>query len=292
MEFLETLKTEIGLTDDQLPKLTEAITGYTAGLQKQWDGKANENAERIIQGAADRVEQITGVKREIGQKLADYIAAAGEKYLTGTKAELERKIAEGSTDVTLKTELERVKGELDGLKKKEAQFADWEENDYKGKYEQSSQAMTAMERKVAFSNIRPAFPESVNPYEAKAKWKEFEDKTIERYEIKISDDGEAVAVDKTNEYKIVKLSELLKADKDITELIKGREAKGLGSGTKQNVKIDGVPFDVPENATSEDRNKAIKEYLTGTLQFAITSPEYSKKFAEFNLKLLEKNPKK
>lgn len=292
MEFLETIKSEIGLTDEQLPKLTEAITSHVATLQKQWDGKANENAERIIQGAADKVESITGIKREQGQKLADYLSVAGEKYLTGTKAELEKKMKEFSGDATLKAELDQVKAKLDELKQKEAKFADWEQNDYKTKFEETSQKMTAMERKVAFANIKPAFPETVNPYEARAKWGEFEKRITDKYEIRISEDGEAMAVDKTNEYKVVKLSDLLKADKEITELVKAREVKGLGSGAKGNEKIEGVPFEVPVNATPEERTKAIKDYLTNELKLSITSSEYASKFAEFNRKLLEKNPKK
>jgi len=216
---------------------------------------------------------------------------AGEKYLTGTKAELERKIKEGGSDEALRKQFEETKQALDALKQKEAKFADYEANDYKTKYEETSQKMTAMERKVAFSNVKPAFPETVNVYEAKAKWSEFEKRITDKYEIKISDDGESIAVEKANEYKIVKLSELVKTDKEITELTKAREAKGLGSNPKVNEKVEGVPFEVPVNATSEERNKAIKDYLTGNLKLSITSQEYSSKFAELNRKLLEKNPK-
>ena len=149
-----------------------------------------------------------------------------------------------------------------------------------------------MELRVAFSNVKPSFPDTVNQYEAKAKWDEFQRNITTTYNIKLNEDGEAIAVDKTNEYKIVKLAELVKTDKTISELAKGRAATGLGSGQKQNTKVEGVPFEVPENATSEERTKSIKEYLTGTLNLAITSQEYAKKFAEYNAKLLEKTPKK
>lgn len=299
MDFLETLKAEIGLSDEQLPKLESAITNHVAELKKDWDGKANENAEKIIQGAADKVESITGIKREQGQKLGDYLSLAGENYFKGTKSALEqkerdldKKLKEGGGDAALKAELETVKSNLDTLKQKEAQFADWEKNDYKGKYEETTQKMTQMELRVAFSNVKPSFPDTVNQYEAKAKWDEFQRNITTTYNIKLNEDGEAIAVDKTNEYKIVKLAELVKTDKTISELAKGRAATGLGSGQKQNTKVEGVPFEVPENATSEERTKSIKEYLTGTLNLAITSQEYAKKFAEYNAKLLEKTPKK
>ena len=68
MEFIEALKTEIGLSDEQLPKLKEAVTNHVAELQKQWDGKANENAEKIIDGAAKNIESLTGIPRMQGER--------------------------------------------------------------------------------------------------------------------------------------------------------------------------------------------------------------------------------
>lgn len=299
MEFTQEFIAEIGLSESQTAKLKEVTTTYEAELKQSWDGKANENAEKIIQGAADKVEAVTGIKREAAQKLGDYLSFASENYFKGQKSalqqkeqELEKKIKEGGGDPILKAQLEKVNGELDVLKQKEAKFADYEASDYKGKLTETEQKMTAMELKVAFANVKPSFPDTVNQYEAKAKWKEFQDSIIAAYNIKLNDEGEAMAIDKTNEYKVMKLSDLVMNDKNISELSKGRQVTGLGSGTKQNIKVDGVPFELPENATPEERNKAIKEYLTTTLQLAATSKEYATKYSEFNTKLLEKTPKK
>jgi len=299
MEFTTEFITEIGLSDDQAAKLKEVTTSHEAELKQAWDGKANENAEKIIQGAADRVQSITGIQREPAQKLGDYLSFASENYFKGQKSalqqkelELEKKIKEGGGDPVLKGQLEKVSGELDLLKQKEAKFSDYETNDYKSKLEATQQQMTAMELKVAFANVKPAFPDTINQYEAKAKWKDFQDVITAAYNIKLNDEGEAMAIDKTNEYKVVKLSDLVTNDKNISELAKGRQAVGLGSGSKPNIKVDGVPFEIPDNATPEERNKAIKEYLTVTLQLAATSKEYATKYSEFNTKLLEKTPKK
>jgi len=298
MELTKEQITEIGLSEEQAGKLKTVTTNYEAELKQTWDGLANSNAEKIIQGAADKVETITGIKREPAQKLADYLTSASENYFKGQKSalqqkelELEKKIKEGGGDATLKAQLEKVSGELDLLKQKEAKFSDWEKNDYKGKLAETEQKMTAMELKVAFASVKPAFPDTVNQYEAKARWKEFQDSILKTHNIKLNDEGEPIAIDKTNEYKIVKLSDLVLNDKAISELTKGRQVVGLGSKEKQNIKVEGVPFEIPDKATSEERNKAIKEYLTGTLQLAVTSQEYAKKFAEYNSKLLEKTPK-
>jgi len=299
MEFTAEQITEMGLSEEQAGKLKTVTSAFEADLKQSWDGKANENAEKIIQGAADKVQLITGIQREGGQKLGDYLSFASENYFKGQKSalqqkeqELERKIKEGGGDATLKSQLEKVNGELDLLKQKEAKFSDYETNDYKGKYEAVTTQMTAMELKVAFANVKPAFPDTVNQYEAKAKWKEFQDALLTTHNIKLNEDGEPIAIDKANEYKITKLSDLVQNDKSISELIKGRQATGLGSQGKQNIKVEGVPFEIPDNATPEERNKAIKEYLTGTLALAVTSKEYAIKYAEFNTKLLEKTPKK
>jgi len=299
MELTQEQITEIGLSEEQLPKLKTVIETHVADLKKEWDGKANENAEKIIDGAAKSVESLTGIPRMQGQKVADYLKETSTKYFDDTKIslqkkeqELDRKLKEGGGDAALKAELEQVKSSLDTLKQKEAQFADWEKNDYKGKYEETTQKMTQMEQKVAFSNVKPSFPDTVNQYEAKAKWDEFQKNTLEKYHIRLNEENEPIGIDKQNEYKTVKLADLVKADKVISELAKGRAATGLGSGQKQNTTVEGVPFEVPENATSEERSKAIKEYLTGTLSLAITSTEYAKKFAEYNAKLLGKDSKK
>jgi hypothetical protein len=298
MELTKEQITEIGLSEEQAGKLKTVTDTHEADLKKTWDGLANSNAEKIIQGAADKVEALTGIKREPAQKLADYLTSASENYFKGQKsalqqkeADLEKKIKEGGGDPALKAQLEKVSKELDLLKQKEAQFADYEKNDYKGKLAETEQKMTAMELRVAFANVKPSFPDTVNQYEAKAKWKEFQDSVLKTHNIKLNDEGDPVAIDKTNEYKITKLSDLVANDKTISELTKGRQQTGIGSSAKQNIKVEGVPFEIPDKATSEERNKAIKEYLTGTLQLAVTSQEYAKKFAEFNSKLLEKTPK-
>jgi len=289
MEFSEEIIQETGLNEEQLGKLSEYTDSILSEKEKEWSGKANENAERIIEGAAKKVEDVTGIQREKGQKLADYLALASEIYFKGQKTALERKEQElgdklknsGHND-TLVAELDEVKSQLDKLKEKEAQFAEWEENDYKGKYENISKEHENMKLEVAFSKIKPTFPESVNKYEADFKWSQFQKDVLAKYDIKIVD-GEAIGVDKENEYKQVKLADLAKKDENLSALTKGIQ-KGLGSKPK-SVKIEGVPFEVPENATPKERTEAIKEYLSSK-GIAKTDKNYAKEFAELNSKIL------
>jgi len=289
MEFTEEFIQENGLTEEQVEKVLGFTQEHISEKEKEWSGKANENAERIIEGAAKKVEDVTGIQREKGQKLADYLSLASENYFKGQKTALERKEQElgdklknsGHND-TLVAELDEVKSQLDKLKEKEAQFAEWEENDYKGKYENISKEHENMKLEVAFSKIKPTFPESVNKYEADFKWSQFQKDVLAKYDIKIVD-GEAIGVDKENEYKQVKLADLAKKDENLSALTKGTQ-KGLGSKPK-SVKIEGVPFEVPENATPKERTEAIKEYLSSK-GIAKTDKNYAKEFAELNSKIL------
>lgn len=281
------------LNEDQVKAITTEVTTHVATLQKDWDGKANDNAERILDGAAKSVSELTGIQREKGQKIADYISFAGEKYFEGTKStlsakekELEDKIKNSKGDEVLKQELKETREKLDGLKQKEALFAEYEKEDYKTKYKEASEKLNTQTKDIAFNSVKPAFPDTVNAYEAKGKWKEFMSDTLSKYSIK-KDGEDWIAVDKENEYKITKLEELVKADEQLHELLKGRQQTGLGSKGKKVV-IEGVPFEVPEKATPQERQKAIKEYLASQ-NIPNTSAEYSKQFAELNAKILQKN---
>lgn len=292
MELSQEFIQENGLNEEQVKAISNQVSTHVATLQKDWDGKANENAERILEGAAKSVSELTGIQREQGQKIADYISFAGEKYFEGTKntlqtkeRELEEKLKNSKGDEVLKQELVETKSKLDELKQKEALFAEYEKEDYKTKYKEASEKLNTQTKDIAFNSVKPAFPDTVNAYEAKGKWKEFIDNTLSKHHIK-KDGDNWIAVDKENEYKITKLEELVKEDEQLQELIKGREQKGLGSKSKK-VTIEGVPFEVPENATPQERQKAIKDYLVSQ-NISITSTEYSKQFAELNAKILQK----
>lgn len=289
MEFTQEFIQEIGLDEAQVSKISEFTDSHISELENGWKGKANENAEKILEGASSKVELLTGIHREKGQKIADYIGFASENYFKGQRSDLERKekelddkIKNAGHDDTLLKELEDTKSQLTKLKEKEAMFSDWEENDYKGKFEATSKELSDVRLNLAFNGVKPSFPESANEYEANYKWEQFKTGVLSKYEIKIVD-NEAIVVDKDNEFKTQKLADLVKKDEGLSSLLKG-EKKGIGSKPK-SIKIKDVPFDVPENATSQERTKVIREYLASK-NIAITSPEYSKQFAELNSKIL------
>ena len=297
MEFKEDFIKEIELSDTQVTALTKATNDNEAVLQKEWDGKANENAEGILHGATKAVQELTGITHEKGQKIADYFKLAGDGYLAGGKASLERsqkdldeKIKNAGTDEVLKAELETSKAKIEDLQKIEAEHSEWIKGDYKNLFEKSGSELSTMKKQVAFGNVKPKFADGINEYEAREKWKNFKVSILEKYDIHLDSDNEPHYADKENKFKTGKLSDLVKEDQEIQALVKGREQKGAGAGNKPDVKIEGLPFMVPENATPQERQKVIKDYIIGTEKIGEFDPRYAGKFSEYNTKILGKKP--
>lgn len=295
MEFItEEVQKTLNLTPEQIEGLKPLVSNHIADLQKGWDGKANENAEKILTGAISKVIEVTKVPRNEGEKVADYIERASNTHLVGlkttlenAKSEYEQKLKDFKGDEATKAELQKAKEDLDNAKKQLADF-----DTYKAKAEKLEpleKEYSSMKLQIAFNSVKPNFPETVNVYEAKAKWDEFVKSVQEKYTIELVD-NEAVCKDKENEYKTAKLKDLVDADANLSALLQGRKQGGTGAKEKEMTKINGVPFDVPKDCTTEERSKLIKEYLT-TQGLNVTSGEYAKKFAELNKAILEANKK-
>jgi hypothetical protein len=280
------------LSAEQVAALEETTNAHEATLKQGWDGKANTDAEAIIDGAIVSVETLTGIKREQGVKAAEYFKLAGEGYSKGVKASYETKILEleekmkTSPDEALRGELEDLKGKYDLLQQQEAEFKEWKEADYKTKYETTSGELSATKLRIAFNEVKPKFPDTVNDYESDAKWNKFVKDIQEKYNIDIDQDGKGIAIDKTNPHSIKKISELVANDKELSELAKGRSFKGLGND-KDPQKIDGVPFEIPKEATPSERTQAVRDYLTNELKLNKTSARYAEEFAKYNKLILE-----
>lgn len=296
MELSNDFIQENRLSDEQVSKINEFVGVHLSELKNEWNGKANKDAEGILDGASNyamKTMGLEGVERLKGEKYGDFLmrttpmfvdsALAKEKSnLAQREKQLDDKLKNTNGNEVLLQELESVKGKLSALKEKEAKYSEWEENDYKGKYQESTNELESLRVNMAFNSVKPKFPDTVNEYEANYKWEQFKKGILDNNHIKIVD-NEAFVVDKENEFKTQKLSDVLKKDQEIALLLKG-ENRGLGGKTK-TVRFKDVPFEVQENATPQDRTRSIKEYLTSQ-GLQITSPEYAKRFAELNSKIL------
>lgn len=296
MDFLtEEFATEQKLTPEQLTAVKTAGEAFLSEERKKFEEDSRSNADklanRILDGVVAPVEKTTGLTREKGEKVADFLTRSAGIFLESEKTKLQTTIDEYNEKLknfdgsaASKEELSKMKEEVDRLKKIEADYEPLK--GIKEKYEQTTQELSALKRNTAFNNVKPAFPTTVNAYEAKAKWDEFVKGVEEKYTIELID-GQPMAIDKENEHKRHSLADLVAQDKTISELAKGRQQSGSGTREENNVQIEGVPFRVPENATSEQRSQAIKDYLTREKKLSVTSPEYSAQFGELMRKILK-----
>lgn len=279
---------ELELKEEQVAKIKEIGTNYAAELKKSYDDLANKNAQGILDGAGSSIEKSTGVKRDQGEKMADYILRANSTYHSTLKSELEaakadylekQKSIQGNEG--LSKELQELKEKFEDAQKKLANFDDLSEK--ATKYETLTTEYESMKHQVAFSNVKPAFPDSVNSYEAKAKWDEFVSRVNKEYTIELVE-GEAIAISRENKHKQVKLSVLVEKDGVISELTKGRIQNGNGANPIDVVKIEGIPFDVPKDYDTAKINKLIQDYLIKE-GVAKTSPQWPSKFGELFKKI-------
>jgi hypothetical protein len=294
MAFTDDFIQEVGLTEEQVSK----VNGYYESnvipeLKKGWDGKANENAEGILSGASKYASEKFGVQieREQGEKFGDYLARISEsalesktKTLQQKEQELQEKLKNFKGSDELKSKYESALADLDTYKQKVAKLEPLEGLDIK--YKESTETLSKLKREVAYGSVKPNFPDTVNKYEADAKWNEWKNGVEDKYNIELID-GKPFAIDKENEHKKVELSKLIDADESISELLKGRQQKGNGATQADLVEVEGLPFRLPKDATKEQitdivREETLKEFPN------ITSKEYKNRFSELYMKATKK----
>jgi hypothetical protein len=295
MEFTQEFITEHKLEDAQISAIKELATSHISTLKGEWDGLANKNAEAIIDGAAKKYSGLTGVQRETGEKFADYAERAWNVFSESKSNELKTKIAEydekikgAGTDEALKNELIQIKNSYSELQKKEAQFDELNGSGITDKYNTLKEENSTLKLNVAFNSVKPNFPETVNKYESNAKWNEFKKEILKENTLELVD-GEWLVINKENKHKQqAKLSDLVGKDAEITRLMEGRQQKGTGGKEITLTKIDGVPFDIPVDASSSEISKLIKDHLLSK-GISVTSDSFSKEFADLHKVI--KNPK-
>lgn len=291
MEFTKEFVEEHGLSEEQVG----ALTGYVQNeivptIKKEYDGKANENAEGILSGASKYAKEKLGidVEREKGEKYGDYLTRLFDTGLSKTKSaletkekEIEEKLKNFKGGDEYKAQLEALKNEKDDLMKQVAELEPLKGVDEK--YREATETLTGLKKEVAYNSIKPNFPEGANKYEVDAKWNEFKKAVEEKYNIELVD-GKPMAVDKENHHKVVELSTLLEADSNIKELLQGRQQKGTGATPVDFKEVEGVPFKVPKGIDSTEQSRLVREYLVNELGSNL-HPEYNKKFGELLTKI-------
>ena len=291
MELSEEQISDIGLNEEQTAKLNTWSNESIASAKQGFDGLANKNAEAILDGALGKIATDTNINRTQGEKAGDYINRAWSEFnsnklgeVNTLKTDYETKIKDFKGDKDLITKISTLEADKDGLLQK---YANYDELKTQAElYNPLLEKYNTNKLQVAFNSVKPNFPDTVNKYEADAKWGEFKNEILDKYDLEIVD-GEPKAIDKENKHRVLKLSDLLSNNENINALLKGRQQAGTNSKEIKLSDIECVPFKVPENIDAEQRSKLIREYLA-TKGISSTSNDYAMKFTELNKAILSK----
>jgi len=289
MELSKEFITEHELTESTVTAINGLNASNIAELKKGWDGKANTDAQAILEGAMKPVSELTGYVRPDGEKIGDFFGNAWSHHSKTKTTELETKLAEveekmksAGGNEALTKEYEALKEKVENhYKKIEVDYNDVKQ--YKEMYENSNTELTTYKLDLAFNSNKPSFPDSINTYESTAKWNEFKSEVLNKYTIELVD-GQAMAINKDNKHDVVKLKDLVTQNEALTELLKEREQGGLPTKGAKAVDIEGVPFKVPNEATSAEIAELVKTHLT-TQNLDVMSTEYSNEFASLYNKI-------
>jgi len=219
MKLTEQLVNELELGEEVVAKIEAYGADQIAEAKKEFEGTANENAQKIIEGAANATLQKFGLQidRQQGEKLGDFLTRVSGEAISGKQAEVDQlkseyeeklKNVKGADDI--KALNDQLKNDLDSVKQK---YADYDDVKSKAeKFEELSKSYNNLKLTTAWNSIKPNFPETVNAYEAQAKWSEFKNKIEKEYEIVLDENGEPLARSRENEYNVKNLKDLLAAE--------------------------------------------------------------------------------
>jgi hypothetical protein len=283
-EFIE----QHGLNEDQVKAIATFGTEYTATIKKEYDGVANQQVDGIMGGVAKSMGVDT--PREQGEKWNDWLSRVSTSKFSAKEQELQSQIAAYEEKIKSTKGSELITEELNTTRQKlsdaQKQLAELEPlAGYKEKYEELYTKSTSMELNVAFGGVKPSFSQDVNEYEAKAKWDSFKKETLDKFNI-VFDGNEPIAVDKENEHRRFKLSELVAGNEEIQALAKGRVQGGTGGNpTPDYISVEDVPFKVKKDATGSDIQTSIDNYLVTDKKLDPLSAEYSSEFGKLWLKI-------
>lgn len=292
MELSKEVIEEQKLSEDQVKAVNAFGADAIATAKQGFEGTALENSQKILDGAISSTMKtlgITGIERKQGVKHADFLLEISNHHfstakdkLANSQKELDDKVKNFEGSDVIKSEHAALKLTHDELLQKTADY-----DDIKLKADQlegTNETLTGLKLQVAFSGIKPNFPDTVNTFEADARWKAFREGVLKDWDLEMVDD-KAVAVSKENKHKTVPLSDLLEKDTTIQELLKGREQTGPGGQEIKLNKIEGVPFEVPEGADSKTKTKLVKKYLTEVKKLDFISDDYKTQFTELYNKI-------
>ena len=125
--------------------------------------------------------------------------------------------------------------------------------------------------------MKPVFPDTVNAYEADAKWKSAVSNIEKEWDVKLVDNV-PMAINKENPFKTEKLETLVKKDEELSKLLEGRQQGGTGATEVKQ--YEGVPFPVPVGASLTDLAVLVKQQVISEGIPFMDNKRYPSRFKE------------
>ena len=266
-----------GLTPEQIQAIETTYTAKEAELR----ALANKNADAIFNGAAQKLSEFTGVSKTDTEKYSDYFIRLGNDWLPeASKKKLEaaeekvrlaeEKFNNHKGDETLKEELRKAKEELakvpDIIKSKE--------DELNGKYKELETTHKTFKFNKSITDAMPKIDDNVNPFEAKAKKQNAIDRIKNNYELSYDENDNLIA---TKDYQKHLVSDLLKNDEELKDIILTDQGKGGGAGSApKTTKTLNIPEGMPKPAAQQ----LIREYLITVEKIDKLDDKFADRFKE------------
>lgn len=281
------------LTDEQIkdgaftPEQIEVVKAEYTKKEKELLATANKNADGILNGFSGRLTEISGVERKkegdkFTEKVSDHFNRVANEWLPNNAQEkitaaeekvrlAEEKVLNHKGDETLKQELKEAKLELekipDLLKSKDTE---WE-----AKYKELETTHNTSKLSRSLKDAMPKFDDNVNQFELEAKKKNAIERIKTVYELSYDDDGKLIG---TKEYQKYLISDLLKEDEELKDLILIDQGQGGGGGGGNKKKV--TTLSIPEGMAKGAAQQIIREYMSTVEQISNLDDKYSDRFKE------------
>lgn len=273
MLLTEDLK--VGLTPEQI----QAIETTYSVKETELKALANKNADGIFNGAAQKLAEQTGIQKNENEKYSDYFIRLGNDWLPAqaqTKLQAaeekvriaEEKFANHKGDETLKSELEKAKAELAKI----PDLLSAKETEWKTKFEGLENTHKEFKFNKSISDSMPKFDDNVNKFELKAKQQNAIGRIKKTYELSYDENDNLIG---TKDYQKYLVSDLLKGDEELKELILIDQATGGagGGGQKKTTTLN-----IPGNISKAAGQQIVREFIKTVENIDLLDPRYPDRF--------------
>jgi hypothetical protein len=256
-----------GLTPEQIQVIEDAYTVKETELK----GLAEKNAKGILDGFSKRLATITGMERDGTEKASVHFERIVDKWVPSLAeskvkdaenaieeanriaGEWEAKFKNHKGDETLKKELQAAQDEVAKI----PQLLSAKDQEWKTKYDEVVTNHETSRINRSMEDAMPKFDDTLNVYEIKAKTKSATDRIKLNYKLSYDDNGNLIGTKDYNQYLV---SDLLKGDEELKDLVSTDSNSGGGGGKVKKEKT--TTLNLPEGISKNAGQQLIREYMS------------------------------